>query len=170
MTSNKPQRTRLLAAVRDGWCIVGLTLLIFLGLETGIRLYRRLPSFKSPSPVASVPSVIDENRAVGTSQWQPYVYWRIKPFKGFYFNIDEEGIRRTENSSMGFSKPTRIFVFGGSTVWGSEVADRDTIPSLLAKELETKGIKNIELTNFGQPGYVSTQELLTLWLETINRA
>jgi hypothetical protein len=59
-------------------------------------------------------------------------------------------------------------MFGGSTMWGSGVSDDGTIPSHLAKDLLTRGWKNFEITNFGQPGYVSTQSLLALFLELRN--
>jgi lysophospholipase L1-like esterase len=39
-----------------------------------------------------------------------------------------------------------------------------TIPALLAKELADKGI-SVEITNFGESGYVSTQEVISLLVE-----
>jgi lysophospholipase L1-like esterase len=56
---------------------------------------------------------------------------------------------------------TRIFVFGGSTIWGPAVRDDYTIPSHLSKLLAGAGLC-AEVTNHGETGYVSTQELILL--------
>jgi lysophospholipase L1-like esterase len=57
----------------------------------------------------------------------------------------------------------KIAMFGGSTMWGSGVRDAFTIPSILAKELQNHGVV-CEIINFGEGGYVSTQEVITLLL------
>jgi hypothetical protein len=54
-------------------------------------------------------------------------------------------------------------MFGGSALWGTGARDEFTIPSILAKELEQVGIV-CDITNFGESGYVSTQEVITLLL------
>ncbi|MCK6371501.1 MAG: hypothetical protein L6Q83_09310, partial [Gammaproteobacteria bacterium] len=62
--------------------------------------------------------------------WFPYVYFRRQRFDGQYINIDANGIRRTANNTLAASTPKRLFMFGGSTVWGTGVRDEFTIPSL----------------------------------------
>jgi len=57
-----------------------------------------------------------------------------------------------------------LFLFGGSTMWGTGSRDAHTIPAILARELALAG-KPVEVTNFGEAGYVSTQELIAWMLE-----
>ena len=55
-------------------------------------------------------------------------------------------------------------MFGGSTLWGEGVRDQFTIPSLVGKDLAVRQVK-AEITNFGEVGYVNTQELIELVLQ-----
>ena len=55
-------------------------------------------------------------------------------------------------------------MFGGSTMWGTGGRDEGTIPAALARELRGHGIVP-EITNFGETGYVNTQEVLLLALQ-----
>jgi lysophospholipase L1-like esterase len=95
--------------------------------------------------------------------WEPYTYWRYKSRNGNNININEEGLRLTiQAGPNNTTSPTvRIFMFGGSTLFGTGARDAFTIPSLFAKELYKKGIRT-EVTNYGQSGYVTTQEVLDL--------
>ena len=54
-----------------------------------------------------------------------------------------------------------IWLFGGSVAWGWTARDEHTIASELARELAAAG-HAVEVVNYGQVGYVSTQEVLTL--------
>ena len=96
-------------------------------------------------------------------RWEPYVYWRKSAFKGKYVTVDDSGIRRTWNEPAPNSHPLRVWFFGGSTMWGLGVRDEYTIPSLVSQELAKQGIR-AEVTNYGQQGYNSTQELIALIL------
>jgi lysophospholipase L1-like esterase len=96
-------------------------------------------------------------------QFRPYVVWQPPPFKGRAINIGPDGRRRTLGNS---TRPDarRIFVMGGSTVWGAYVADADTFPSHLARVLNRK-VGPFKVYNFGQNAYSSTQALIRLMLE-----
>ncbi len=105
------------------------------------------------------------------TRWQPFAYYRSTPYAGQHINVDERGLRRTwrapkttDVKHMDADRPPRIFVFGGSTAWGFGARDDHTIPSLLARHL-AEGPSPAEVTNFGQIGYVSTQEALALYGE-----
>ena len=50
-------------------------------------------------------------------------------------------------------------------MWGTGVPDEYTIPSLLAKQFKEHGVSNICITNFGQGGWVNTQEMLELIMQ-----
>jgi lysophospholipase L1-like esterase len=101
------------------------------------------------------------------AEWAPYVYFRHKPTAGWTINVDPSGRRVTWNpgelASVVRPTPVRIWVLGGSTVWGMGARDEFTIPSLLSKMLNERG-HLVDVSNLGEVGYVSTQELLALEL------
>lgn len=97
------------------------------------------------------------------ANYSAYVDFKMKPYKGKYINIDDKSLRSTLNPCATTS-PVRVFVFGGSAMWGVGARDGQTIASQLSKKLCDKGI-NAEVTNFAQVGYVSTQEIVQLELE-----
>lgn len=153
------------------WCLLGVSLLIVVAFELMLRgvFFAKDTWIDGPVGEYSTPWASDfwrEYSVLGTER-RSYVEWRRKPFQGKQVNIDSNGIRRTwtgpETSSKESSHPYRIFVFGGSTVWGTGARDEATIPSFLAKHLVAKGL-SVEVVNFGETGYVTTQELVTLIL------
>jgi lysophospholipase L1-like esterase len=101
--------------------------------------------------------------------WRPYVQWRMRPFSGQFININDQGLRRTWQSPACSPSSTAVFVFGGSTVWGTGARDEFTLPSALSRALADSA-RPLCVTNFGQPGYVSSQELIALAMEVRNGA
>ena len=99
-------------------------------------------------------------------EWHPYVYWRTRAYRGKHLNINEAGIRRTWNSTASpLPGQLKIFMFGGSTLWGQGARDEFTIPSLVSKKLANRLDSGVWVVNFAENGYVSTQEVITLMLE-----
>jgi lysophospholipase L1-like esterase len=96
-------------------------------------------------------------------RFKPFVMWQPPPFEGRAINIGPDGRRRTLGNS---SRPDarRVFVMGGSTVWGAYVNDGETFPSHLARILNKK-VGPFRVYNFGQNAYGSTQALIRLMLE-----
>ncbi len=98
-------------------------------------------------------------------EWHPYTYWRRRPLEAQHINVDERGFRRTWNQPVAPGRcgadRVRIFVLGGSTIWGPAVRDDYTVPSHLSKLL-AEGDLCVEVLNLGETGYVSTQELILL--------
>lgn len=86
-------------------------------------------------------------------RYVPYYHWRRKPFQSKYVNVNSNGVRRTIKNPKPDAK--KVFVFGGSTTWGSGVPDSHTIPSLLQKRFGNE----YNFYNFGETGYVSAQEI-----------
>jgi len=100
-----------------------------------------------------------------TSRWHPYLYFLTNPVKSRWVNVDDRGLRATwkpPESGGKTVKPVRIFVFGGSTIFGDNARDDYTIPSLIAKALNAEEDIPIEVTNLGQEGFCSTQEVIFL--------
>jgi lysophospholipase L1-like esterase len=160
--------------IRDAWLISGITFLFLLLIEIGFTIYFRLNPQNDSQPVADsyqgadwVEEYNKEFDECSAEDWHPYVYWRRKPYTGKYINIDEKGLRRTIfpiDESVKKKPVKKVFMFGGSTMWGSDVKDEFTIPSLVGSGLAKQSI-HAEVTNFGESGYVSTQEMMELFLQ-----
>ncbi len=163
------------------WSIIGLTLLVVLLCEGGLRLtvYVKDTWIDKPATgtvdrrvaadgygeAAWTAAYYEEFREAWPMVWQSYVYWRREPYSGQFINVNEDRLRQTWRPPAGgdsvAGSPARVFVFGGSTVWGTGVRDDYTIPSCLARELTEAG-HSVRVFNFGESGYVSTQEVITL--------
>jgi hypothetical protein len=100
--------------------------------------------------------------------WRPFVYWRSLPLTLRHLHIDKVGIRRPVGddgqADQRQGAPTKLFVFRGSTIWGSCTNDEQTVPSLLSKILHESGRRAVA-TNYGESGFCSTQEVITLLSE-----
>jgi len=167
--------------LRDAWLMVGIAVLLFGLLEgvlsLGVLIEHRLgqkqasrPDWRVDADAYSerswVTKYYEEFRASDGVRWWPYVYWRRLPYRGEYINVDRTGLRHMTASAAtaaDSSGAIRIFMFGGSALWGTGARDEFTIPSILARELAGQGVRS-EVTNFGESGYVSTQEVIALLL------
>lgn len=153
---------------KTSWLIVGITLLFWFALNgiLGVVVYTAnifLPAKSNTFVLANEKSWSEgyiEEFMQAKAHWVPYLGWKRKSKEGKYINIDHHGIRRSKNYSEDGMK---IFMFGGSTMWGSGARDDYTIPSFVAHYLNKKGIA-AQVTNYGETGYVSTQEVIKLFL------
>jgi len=176
--------------LRDAWAILGLSIVLLFVLENGYRSYERYskrssssqtPSVSAKNPIASETwfPEFDQVRHMHVGRadsryvdYDPYRGWWVRPgqHKGL-LNVEPTGYRHTEQS-LGDHPATRrrIFLFGGSTMWGYMVRDPATIPSWVAGQLAAAGIKDVEVVNMAQCGFNLTQNLATLILELRNGA
>ena len=99
------------------------------------------------------------------ANFDPYRGYWPQPSHSPYSNTDSEGRRLTIQPPFDSATARRIFMLGGSTMWGTGARDSFTIPSQVAARLHARGIDNVEVVNFAQAGYNSTQEATTLVLE-----
>jgi lysophospholipase L1-like esterase len=170
---------RLLSWLGTGWSILGLTLLLIVLMELGLRGTFWLKDLRTPriSPDPRVMSAIEGSASwlpahyreleALSDRWQPYVYFRQRPFRGQTITIDEDGLRETwkrpgpEASTARKAPPVRLLMLGGSSLWGFGARDEWTIPSLVARGLHERGV-DVEVRNLAEIGYVSTQELIAL--------
>jgi lysophospholipase L1-like esterase len=165
--------------VKDTWLTLGITILLLCLLEASLSLVFFVKDrFRASDPVPADPRVSADTYSNPTwvndyykeltssfvAQWTPYVYWRRKPYHGEYINIDTNGMRLTTSFEQEPRPSLKIFMFGGSTLWGTGARDAFTIPSIFAKELQQRGLTT-EVLNFGETGYVSTQGVITLLLQ-----
>jgi len=92
-----------------------------------------------------------------SSSYSDFVVWRLDPLSTETISINDNGRRYTV---AGSEAPTgEVWIFGGSTVFGSGVNDANTIPSLLARQTGLKAV------NFGQDNYVARQSVISLLKE-----
>ena len=111
-----------------------------------------------------VPQYYKETILVDSREYASYLeFKRTGNFSGTYINLDENSHRFTDNPCKG-KEAIKIFVFGGSTTWGTGARDNYTIPSYISKKLCEDNI-SVEVTNFGEAAYVNTQEMISLQLE-----
>ena len=166
--------------LRDLWLIVGVTLLLFLSTELLTSVLFHLKDSSAAKAVVDHRAEADTYSHAGwpslyykeladssTAQWASYVYWKKAPFRGQYINVDRQGNRVTWSADVAApmsNDDVNILMLGGSTVWGIGSRDEFTIPSLLAKKLAERGVR-ARVTNLGQIGYVSTQDVTALLLE-----
>jgi lysophospholipase L1-like esterase len=155
------------------WDMLGITVILIIAVElTSLGLLRlfdedpRQRDFRLDSDAyAEAPWAVGyfEEDAQLRARWNPYTYWRMQPFNGRYIHVDEHGRRRTVQPGSEARGP-KVFMFGGSTMWGTGARDSHTIPSQLAGALNERGI-SADIVNLGEIGYVSTQEVITLMME-----
>jgi lysophospholipase L1-like esterase len=158
------------------WHLAGLLLLLVVLVEFGIdgwRLLSRWLRYRRPtrpdrSAIAEAyggadwsAGYFDEFRRAVRVDWKPYVEWWQRPFRGSYMTLDERGLRHTPGENTGSDGAIRILCFGGSTMMGMGARDEQTIPAELARGLKALG-HQVSVTNYGQLGHNSTQEVITL--------
>ncbi len=171
--------SRLCRSLHTGWSILGLTLVLIVLAELGLRgvfwLKDRGRPVIPPDPrvLAAIegsaewlPTHYRELERL-SNRWEPYVYFRQRPFQGRTISIDAEGLRatwtppRSSSPDTGEAAPLRLLLLGGSSLWGYGGRDDQTIPSHIARALHARGMA-FETRNLAEIGYVNTQEMVAL--------
>ncbi len=169
--------------LRTGWSILGITVVLLLLTEAGFRLAfalkDRLGNQQRPER-----RVLSEGYGGATwpiqhyrelelieDRWQPYVYFRQKPFRGQTITVGPDGLRTTwqpppasGDESLPRRAEIKLLMLGGSSLWGFGARDLQSIPSLVARTLYERGWR-VELKNLAELGYVSSQEFVALFRE-----
>lgn len=151
----------------------GSILLLELGMHLFIDTYNDHKSFRlsQPQPYQDAPYFSVD--FINESFEQPGG-WTVPPgtnlllpndYKGKYFNVDD-GIRRTTHNPP---DPTRqVYLFGGSTVYASEVPDDHTIASHLQRLLMRYGYPSYRVVNLGVTSVNTIQQVERLLLTEIS--
>lgn len=106
-------------------------------------------------------TVLAETARLGEAVYSPLVEYRLPPFSGQTVTVTAEGFRGNGTAQSLDAPGPKVFVFGGSTTFGTGVADGETLPAQLAEVLKAAG-KDVQVFNFGAPSYYSTQERIAL--------
>jgi hypothetical protein len=109
------------------------------------------------------PAYWNELKSVLKKTYSPYVIWRSPAFDGNMLKIDASGLRHTPAAEC-VSDAYKVFVFGGSSIWGWGSPDWGTIPAILQSELAEIHDEPVCVVNYGENAYVSTQNLVQLIL------
>ncbi len=161
------------AGLRDAWLLLGITFALLLFVEMVLSAAFHYRATRGADHRISADTYQNANWAqeyykefheAENSRWSSYVYWRRKSYQGQYINVDSQGLRKTWHAKpepAASDARATVFFFGGSTLWGTGARDDFTIPSIFAKQLAAKGI-HANVINFGESGYVSTQEIILL--------
>ena len=144
-----------------------VALLLLVGLERRVFAHTDR-TLAQTHPYAAEPwsgQLEAEFQASLRMQWEPYTYWRRRAISGQYVNVDSLGHRLTIPAGPIAGPVRQVILLGGSTLWGTGERDAYTIPSQVAAQLRAAGTLDVRVENYGETGYVFTQELLRLLLE-----
>lgn len=97
--------------------------------------------------------------------YAPFVVWRSNPqLNSDSITVSEDGYRTVPGSSNE-DEALRIFLMGGSAMWGTNVSDSNTIPAFLQRILEEHYDRPVAVRNLAQTGHSSTQEIIELVIQ-----
>jgi lysophospholipase L1-like esterase len=108
--------------------------------------------------------LVQEMAAANAFEFDPWLQFRNIDVASKYVNTNGF-IRKSIPSFVAKGTDTfRIWFFGGSTMWGFNVADDETIPSKFAQRYRTadRYKKSLEVVNYGARAYISFQEMKLL--------
>ncbi len=149
--------------------IINITLLpIFLlyVIEGFIQIYINNIKFsnKSDSIAAHIQTFSKEYIPVPLYKNLKDVY---KPLKNNYVNINNQGFRSYDFNQKKNKGEKRIIILGGSTVFGYNVADKNTISNLVEKKYKNQNVKvfNLGMNNFDFEDQIN---LLSIFFKELN--
>jgi len=156
----------IVIALLEFGAFVTLSVCHWLWPETAINFAANSPAYRAYS---WAPEFWKEEEARWRSQhgsYEPFRIWGVAPWHSKFINTDDSkngSWRRTINP-LGCAENTRtdVWMFGGSTLFGTGVPDWATIPSFLSRDLNSIEVGCVVVTNFGTEGYVTNQELILL--------
>jgi hypothetical protein len=107
-------------------------------------------------------SIAAETKRANYYIYRPWVEYSYGELMGKYVNV-HNGVRRSvPEVSAPSNNPIRIWFLGGSTMFGFNLTDEETIPSAFIREYQKRGGPSISVMNYGTPTYFSYQELIRL--------
>ncbi len=164
----------LVNLLRDGWLMLGLAMLLFAVLERGYRLFTGNGAARSGKgdalalhPYAHESwwrEFITTTGFRAPNRYDAYRTWTAEPYHSPNLHVDSNGVRVTIPGPEDSLTARKIFMLGGSEMFGVTARDSFTVASSLAARLHELGFRNVAVTNLALPGYNTTQETVTLML------
>jgi hypothetical protein len=128
----------------------------------GIDVVRRVYPGKSDDEIRKI---IFAKFQVG-NRYEPFVEFLQDPVFLDGIGVHEAGFR-FGGKAQGPWPPDKsrlnVFVFGGSTAFGSGAADEETVSAQLQQALSARLGKQVYSYNFGVGAYYSSQEVINMW-------
>jgi lysophospholipase L1-like esterase len=144
--------------------LAGLLVLVEVGFRFAVEGYSDDLAFRATQPPPYDDAPYFSQEFLAESFKQPGG-WRALPgltaivpfdFDGHYFNV-ENGVRRTTDVPP--DTTATLYLFGGSTVYGSEVPDAHTIASYLQRRLLHAGFAQYRVVNLGVTSVSTRQQV-----------
>lgn len=108
--------------------------------------------------------VTKETALSNAYEYEPWIEFKNIDYTGSYMNIKDKVRKSIPDSyyNPAATDTLLIYFFGGSTTFGFNVADFETIPSYFVEAYKQKypNAKSIKVVNWGCPNYYSYQELM----------
>lgn len=149
------------------WLLLGLStfLLLEIGLHVIFAFVDEDPGFIRLSPYKDKAWAKDlyEEYLDAVDSYHPHIGWRGEPYSGQHVNVNENGLRKTWNPADTSHDVEKLYIFGGSTVWGTGARDDFTVPSHLSKIFHHNK-RPVIVTNCGESAYTFYQEVMRLCL------
>ena len=111
-----------------------------------------LDYFADTQRIISEMSTVDGRTLVNFNEYQAFYGWSKKDITSENINV-KNNLRKTKKNPK-WNLKSKIWFFGGSTMWGKFVSDENTIPSL-SSDLN----HGFQPVNVGEESYVSGQSL-----------
>jgi hypothetical protein len=143
--------------VAIAFMLIGIFVAAPIAIIKTYDIFRVIVPVSSSNSMQQLPNYTDiswadqyfsDHKNIGSS-YSDFVIWELDPLSSETINIDDDGRRHTVVSDV--SSAGSVWVFGGSTVFGTGVNDANTIPSLLAEKTGFNAI------NFGGDNYIARQ-------------
>jgi len=109
--------------------------------------------------------IADETKDADQYSYEPWLMFRMADYHSKYVNISGFERRSVPDSYIktGSADTIDIYFFGGSTMFGFNLADDETIPSRFINAYRQENpAATVRVKNFGVPHYYSKQELMLL--------
>lgn len=130
-------------------------------------LYHKMHVLTRPdSSVQTCTSIANQIWEANKYTYEPWLMFRVSDYSSTYVNV--KGFQRksipTEVINPGAKDTIDIFFFGGSTMYGWNLSDAETIPSqvLSIYKRNYPSGKSVRIRNYGITYYYSKQELMLL--------
>jgi lysophospholipase L1-like esterase len=107
-------------------------------------------------------SIVAEMNSINFAVYQPWVAFSFGNYHGKYVNASNQIRLSVPETSKESSNPKIVWFLGGSTTFGFNVTDSETIPSAFVREYSKVSQESIKVINYGVPYYYSYHELILL--------
>ena len=140
------------------WIILLLVFFVLFEMISSMILYRKYTSGK----LAILHYTQHDNREFA---YEPWLMFRSADRKSSSLHVNGfERLSEPSSVTVASSKDTvDIFFFGGGSLYGKDLQDKETIPSQFLQVYKASNpSKSLRVHNFGVPWYYSRQELMLL--------